>query len=323
MSTPADRLNWINIALMVAALAAAIIAPFHVFLFAYAVLGPLHYLTEVSWLHDRHFFTPSRTHRVAWLVLVIATTIVMVIGYVSADLLQHPVAPTVEIGMFLLVFVAAVVASYVRHPINATAITGVAMAGILILSPYPAYGIVAYLLITIVHVFVFTAFFILAGAKKSRSASGYLSFAVFVVCAAASLLVGLPFRPATGQMREIYAAFEQLNVLLLRMAGRRTSSVYDASGVGVMRFVAFAYTYHYLNWFSKTSVIRWHDVSRRRAVGILAAWAAGLVLYMFSYRIGFAVFYVLSVIHVMLEFPLNHQTVANLFRGLIPVRVHS
>src|SRR5215212_7150826 len=184
MRTSIDRLNWINILLMLIALAAAVVAPFHVFLFAYAVLGPLHYLTEMSWLHDRQFFTPARAHRTAWLVLVIATTIVMAIGYVSADLLRRPMTPTVEIGMFLLVFIAAIVASYVRHPVNAAAIIGIATAGILILSRYPAYGILAYLLITIVHVFVFTAFFILAGATKSKSTSGYLSLAVFAVCAA-------------------------------------------------------------------------------------------------------------------------------------------
>jgi hypothetical protein len=272
----------------------------------------------MSWLHDRQFFTPARAHRTAWLVLVVVTTIVMAIGYVSADLLRRPMPPTVEIGMFLLVFIAALVASYVRHRVNAAAIIGVATVGVLILSRYPAYGILAYLLITIVHVFVFTAFFILAGASKSKSMSGYLSFAVFTVCAALSLWVNVPFKAPTDHVRVIYSAFEQLNALLLKLSGRSASAVYDGSGVGVMRFVAFAYTYHYLNWFSKTSVIRWHEVSRKRGAGILAAWVAGLVVYAFSYRVGFAVFYVLSVVHVMLEFPLNHQTIANVIRGLIP-----
>ena len=34
----------------------AFFLPFEVFLFAYAFLGPLHYLTEISWLHDRNIF---------------------------------------------------------------------------------------------------------------------------------------------------------------------------------------------------------------------------------------------------------------------------
>ena len=30
------------------------------FLFAYAFLGPLHYLTEISWLHDRQYFAKGK-----------------------------------------------------------------------------------------------------------------------------------------------------------------------------------------------------------------------------------------------------------------------
>jgi hypothetical protein len=38
--------------------------------------------------------------------------------------------------------------------------------------------------------------------------------------------------------------------------------------IGALRFIAFAYTYHYLNWFSKTDIIRWHVVSQRRIAGL-------------------------------------------------------
>ena len=37
----------------------------------------------------------------------------------------------------------------------------------------------------------------------------------------------------------------------------------------VMRFIAFAYTYHYLNWFTKTRVIGWADILRRRGLTII------------------------------------------------------
>ena len=39
---------------------AAFMLPFETFLFAYAFLGPLHYLTEISWLHDRKYFTKGK-----------------------------------------------------------------------------------------------------------------------------------------------------------------------------------------------------------------------------------------------------------------------
>src|SRR5260370_41186504 len=174
---------------MLLACTAAVLAPFHVFLFSYAVLGPLPYLTEISWLHDRQFFTARQERRRAWLLLVAVTATVMAFGYVRSELMSHPVAPTIEIGMFWLVFVGAAVALYVRHPINGIAILVVATVAVAISSAYSEYGILAYLLITIIHVFVFTGCFILVGAAKSHSRSGYVSFAVFVGCAVAAFLV--------------------------------------------------------------------------------------------------------------------------------------
>ena len=311
MLNPADRLNWANIGLMVVSCLAAVMAPFHVFLIAYAVLGPLHYLTEISWLRDREFFTPSRFHRRGWLMLVLATAAVMTFGYVSTDLLKRPVAPTLEIGMFLLVFIAAAIAAFVRHRVNVIAAVAMSAIGILIFSSYPSYGILAYLLMTIVHVFVFTGVFIVTGAAKTRSRSGYLSFAVFIACAVATLVLGsVSSRAPSEEMRVMYSAFEQLNMLLQRYL--------PVSAVSVARFIAFAYLYHYLNWFSKTSIIRWHEVSRIRGAAILGIWAAGVGIYLYSYQLGFAVFYILSVVHVMLEFPLNHQSIVNLLRLVMP-----
>src|SRR5262245_66639062 len=46
----------LNVGLMLGSLAAAFALPFELFLFAYAVLGPLHYLTEIAWLGEREFF---------------------------------------------------------------------------------------------------------------------------------------------------------------------------------------------------------------------------------------------------------------------------
>ena len=50
----------LNLGLMLVALALAFILPFWLFLFSYAVLGPLHYLTEIGWLNKKQFFTTSK-----------------------------------------------------------------------------------------------------------------------------------------------------------------------------------------------------------------------------------------------------------------------
>jgi hypothetical protein len=91
-----DHLSWVNSGLMVAACGVAYLAPFHLFLFAYAVLGPLHYITEISWLHDRSYFAKRHSARRWWLILVAATMMVLMFGYVSDDLLHRPVPPNTK-----------------------------------------------------------------------------------------------------------------------------------------------------------------------------------------------------------------------------------
>jgi hypothetical protein len=59
------QLNILNIGLMLAASAGAFFFPFELFLFSYAVLGPLHYLTQISWLHSRGYFASGRRDAIA------------------------------------------------------------------------------------------------------------------------------------------------------------------------------------------------------------------------------------------------------------------
>ena len=44
-------------------------------------------------------------------------------------------------------------------------------------------------------------------------------------------------------------------------------------------------------------------------VAIIAFWLLAVGIYAWAYRIGFAVLLTLSLGHVILEFPLNHQTI--------------
>src|SRR5208337_4813876 len=47
------------------------LVPFELLLLAYGILGPLHYLTEISWLHDRHYFTNGRGSLALWALAVV------------------------------------------------------------------------------------------------------------------------------------------------------------------------------------------------------------------------------------------------------------
>src|SRR5262249_49197161 len=77
------------------------------------------------------------------------------------------------------------------------------------------------------------------------------------------------------------------------------------------RFIAFAYTYHYLNWFSKTRVIGWHEMPGWWMGTAAALWAAAVGLYLYDYRLGFNVLFALSILHVYLAFQLDHKVLVN------------
>ena len=79
----------------------------------------------------------------------------------------------------------------------------------------------------------------------------------------------------------------------------------SSAGLMLMRFIAFAYLYHYLNWFSKTEVIRWHKVPKVRFIGVVTLWVISCGLYVYDYAIGLSFLFFLSFTHVLLEFPLN------------------
>ncbi|MDP9194128.1 MAG: hypothetical protein M3P06_20720 [Acidobacteriota bacterium] len=318
MSERRESVEQLNVVLMVVSCLAAFAAPFQLFLFVYAVLGPLHYLTEISWLHDRDYFAPRRPARRWWLALVGVAMAVLMYGYVSNDLLQRPVSPAFEIGLTYLVFFTAPLLLWVRHPVNAGVLVIMVGAGLLLFSSARVYALLAYFIITIVHVLIFTAAFVLQGAIKSRSKWALVSLGVFAACIASALVIDVrPFVVASAEVRRVYSFFESLNAQLMALFGSAGAGVYDSpGGIAVMRLIAFAYTYHYLNWFSKTSIIKWHEVPKRRLVAIVAAWVGSVAVYVYDYTLGLSLLYMVSLLHVLLEFPLNHRSFAGIAEGL-------
>jgi hypothetical protein len=298
-----DRINVVNIGLMIASAVLACTMPFEVFLLSYAILGPLHYLTQISWLHDREYFA---TNRLDWVPLVL-------LGLTWFDAMYtHRLgwdgAPVAAAGF-------GIVAAFVRHPIVklSALVVGVALS-LPLLDWLPGRLFFGVLLTTVIHVYVFTGLFILAGSMKSRSRTGYLSFCVFLACGIGLLVI----QPATTYEPSAWARtnlgpFSGIITTTSRLVpggGARTALV------AIGRFLAFAYTYHYLNWFSKTGIIRWHEIGRGRMAAIGGLWFASLALYAYDYALGLAALFFLSVTHVFLEFPLDARTAIDVVTGL-------
>ncbi len=149
--------------------------------------------------------------------------------------------------------------------------------------------------------------FILYGALKSKRVSGYLSVVIFVLCPIILLFLftGLHIKPTAWAVTN-YARFSRLNFVTLRS---HSINIYtNNASILFTRFIAFAYCYHYLNWFSKTSIIQWHKVSVPRAIVIILIWAGSIAFYFYNYNAGLRWLFMLSLAHVTLEFPLNHRT---------------
>jgi hypothetical protein len=170
--------------------------------------------------------------------------------------------------------------------------------------------VLAVLVPTVLHVFVFTLSFMLLGGLRSRSGLAYLSVLVIVVCAASFWWPGVE---DTGDGAGEAVKFFGPVADAMNRVGMSLSSVQ------VFGFLSFAYTYHYLNWFVKVRVIRWHDVPCGRMMAMACMYAGVIGCYLVSFNVGFLVSLVLSNLHVLLELPLNVRTFALLGRTL-PLR---
>jgi len=312
-----DRVNYLNIALMMLSAIAAFILPFEVFLFAYVVLGPLHYLTEISWLHERGYFLSGKRDHLPLVVLCVLLLALSFSHYPPER--KSQITTIVNYTAFGGAAVLLMTLSNVRRAIAFALIvfsfllTGhSALCGIF-------FGV---FLSTIVHVLIFTGAFILLGALRGRSRSAIASLLVLVLCAMSFFFyVPASNRQASSYIMQAYAPFESLNLNIIRVfdlmpIGSRDALYRSPEALAVMRFIAFAYLYHYLNWFSKTSIIKWNRISHPRALAIIALWLLAVGLYASGSRTGSTLVVSLSFLHGFLELPLNHRTFVNIGREL-------
>lgn len=318
-----DFVNWLNVGLMLISLVAAFILPFEVFLLAYAILGPLHYLTEISWLHDRRFFLKSRKEIIFFVVialLLLISTLSAFTGNLSG-LGKGIIA--IAPGLIFAGFVFAFGALYLKKFWQKALVFFLAFL-LVILTGWQSDPIFkawfAVMLPTLIHVFIFTGAFILYGAMKGRSGSGIFSFVVFLGCALfcffyvpASVIV--PSQFVSTNFPIYFGINETLSEILNFGQVNQVVELFKSpQAIALMRFIAFAYTYHYLNWFSKTSVIKWNQISPTRFAVIISLWIVALLLYLSDYVLGFVALYLLSMLHVFLEFPLNHLTFVGILK---------
>jgi hypothetical protein len=448
-----DRINYVNIGLMAITAVLAFVMPFETFLFAYAFLGPLHYLTEISWLHDRQYFSKGKYDFVVLLVIGVLLSFAAFANDFGYD--WEIYTQFAELNLFdkLLVFAlfSAVLFALVKNvlvKVISCLLLFVFVSGWLSKDNAVAnegsttiFALTS-LVPTLIHVYVFTGLFMLYGALKSRSKSGLWQMVGFVLLPII-LVFFIPVDKDSNNLttygKKAYYAegngFHNTNLSILshfklipevtnadyvkyvikdpnyipdsikyaftlnnaysskrynipgkdsiiryQVNGPKYSDIvwessnaiikpsqktldslfpiekekfitaqaapfmakknelfmvenpespyymqpitlaqlipsshpsiyqwiyYSNIGIMLMRFIAFAYLYHYLNWFSKTEIIQWHKVPKVRFIAVIVLWLAACGFYLYDYGLGLSVLFFLSFTHVLLEFPLN------------------
>ena len=308
-----SKINIINIFLMLLSFCFAFIFPFELFLIVYAVLGPLHYLTEINWLHKKNYFTTQKKDYYVH-ILILCLISIALFSPLSFYLRKY-LAPFIFIAFcssFAMVYFKEVISKIIFN-------SGTIIISFLLFHLFESKFTIIFsmFLPTLIHVFIFTGIFILVGTLKDKSRSGKISLIFFIICAVVLLFIPINynFSVITDQIQNNYHSFEKLNQKIITILSQLTTSndVYFSNiGIQVMRFIAFAYTYHYFNWFSKTSIIQWHDTSKFKLIIIVLIWITSIVLYFNDYNTGLKWLYILSLAHVILEFPLNFISILNL-----------
>jgi hypothetical protein len=327
-----SRIDYINIGLMVVSMIAAIKLPFELFLLAYAVLGPLHYLTEIGWLHKRNYFSKGKSD---WLLLTFFCALEF-IALMFYEAKKYPVTAgwvetlqnsnfsfiyhvfTEKDTIFIFMAFATAFATVIfSNSLYRYLFILFCLIPAIYVNKIPTLAILfGVFLPTIIHVCIFTGLFMLFGAMKSRSTSGYLSVLAFVLCIL--FIFNIKIDPKSYKVGEYWinslidSNFNALNYRIWEVIAPNSKAQFmlnSATGIKIQAFIAFAYTYHYLNWFSKTEVIKWHQVQKKWLVTTAVIWIASVSLYFYNYRTGLIALFFLSVLHVFLEFPLNFQSI--------------
>ena len=317
----------LNVILIIVSLVLAFNLPFELFIFSYAFLGPLHYLTEINWLKEKNYFIAQT--RWVWVFIffafLISLPVFLKLG-VFSGIYEIPSIKnasdrlgnfTDEIVLSSLLFAIGLIYFKKNWHLGIFLICSVVVSLIFLnYAPDAALAITIFIP-TLIHVYLFTLLFMIYGNLQSRSTAGVVG--VVLLLLAPIIIVVSKINPSEYFVIPdfIRGSFDSSPFLNLNLGMAKPFitkggefNFFSILGIKIQIFIAFAYTYHYLNWFSKTSIIKWNrNLSKSKIIAILSIWILSMALYIYNFKIGFIVLSLLSLIHVFLEFPLNMTSI--------------
>ncbi len=331
--TSTEKIDVINIGLMLFSCCIAILIPFELFLLVYAILGPLHYLTEISWLHDRKYFSKGKYDAPILITIGLLLTAFQfknkLASYIDVTFPEFFNAQLIYIALLGSIIFVTIKNNFYR-------IAGLVLLIITSALSEHMYFFLTIFIPTLIHVYIFTGLFMLYGTLKSKSRTGIYAVLALILCPFIlyNVYPNTYFFPIHSGNKVIYDDFfKAMNVRSLLHIMHYPAPIqtdlkadpmslwdnivyHSREGIMLMRFIAFAYTYHYLNWFSKTNIIQWHKVPKGRFVAVIIMWLVSIGIYVADYRSGLEWLFFLSFLHVLLEFPLNVTSIIGIGKSL-------
>lgn len=334
-----NRLDILNIFLIVFSLVIALLFPFSWFLFAYAFIGPLHYLTEINWLNDKKYFV--KTVKLPLVVLIFCTILlilpIMSPIFLSYFKIENSLLNSILVFLFdyipVILLTSVIFSIYSVHVTdNLKLIIGLLFSvGLSILiTQLPFFAtVISLFLPSLIHVYLFTGLFMLFGViKQVNKFWGLFAMCLLIVVPFVIAFIPISFIPNTVtaniKVWYSYTSFgglvEQMATWIKPLKENETFYLLSEIGMKLQVFITFAYTYHYLNWFSKTTKIGWkNSLTTKKIKAILIIWVLSVSLYFIDIKLGLTVSLLLSFLHVIFEFPLNYlsfvEVVKYLFKG--------
>lgn len=308
---------------MVVSLILSIFFPIKTFLLVFVILGPLHYLTEINWLEGKNYFSNHKNQfRVITVLAALVYMVPIVIQFEWVRIRFFNQLSEVFLGRMSIYtngLILGIIGLAIGFVISRKRYLGILLMIVLGSTVFFLWKSDVFLtwtavfLPTIVHVYLFTTIFMLFGSLKSESKLGYFNVVLlvlvpFIIDQINFDTIHYHFSDWSKQLF-IDNKFHILNAKLsefLGLSDGQSFFFYEVMDLKIQCFIAFAYTFHYLNWFTKTTVINWHkDLSVKRTVLIGVIWFIILVLFYFDFRLGFLFASFFSILHVFQELPLN------------------
>jgi len=318
--------NAINAVLIVLSAVVAYWFPFELFLFAYGVLGPIHYFTEINWLHRKDYFLQKTDKQIfLWIMVVVMVLFTwynfsFITGFDGKAFSNF----FKSYSRGILLSTVALVVLLLWSKLNSERRVLYLAASVIILmvvQSWAVFGTIALMLPTLIHVSLFTWLFMVQGAIKNPAWHNYAVAGIYLLVG--FVLVAMP--PISNSISQFFqvswteSRMEGINTTAQTLFGidKKNADVFSNLGIRIQGFIAFAYTYHYLNWFSKAEIIKWNkNLTTSQIVLIILLSIASIGLYIYSYSVGVLVLLAVSLLHVLLELPLNILSIKQVFGTL-------